>query len=308
MSALCLGPGRIMSGSDPPGLSQGPPTGSDPPSTPSQGPSKGMPSLPMGSPPNPLAERDPPSPLEAEPRLKQTRSDSSASDLSRERKFGLVPIPKFRGNQLPTNGEALRRVFYIKDSSGQATSIKSICETVFDEIQAIYEKIPCPVQKKSHAVEKLAKLHQAHRNMAKYDVKSAAKGLPDSKQAKFLESLNELFDISAKTAVDQIKMDRLRSEERIKEDLSFLKDQQTQRLGTFGRIDRTYNYRQEAWAKRSADEAQSLSTAREKLSSTSTSAADFVQSSDSEPEPGPSTKDSDYEPAKTRYKCTQYDL
>ena len=63
-----------------------------------------------------MAEHEPPSPLKNQPqdkKLKSLRSDSQTTTKTRE--FDLIPLDHFNTTMLPTNGEVLRRIFFLSD-------------------------------------------------------------------------------------------------------------------------------------------------------------------------------------------------
>ena len=60
----------------------------------------------------------------------------------------LTPIEKFDGLKFPTNGEVLRRYFYIKDHSSHSEISRNIAKIIYQEIEYIYLKVPCSMKVK----------------------------------------------------------------------------------------------------------------------------------------------------------------
>ena len=91
-----------------------------------------------------------------------TRSQSSAY----VRCFDLKPLEKFSGIQLPTNSDVLRRYFSIRDEFKNRPK-REIAGILFDELQQVWAKIPCPVMKKQSFTDKMIKLHDKWRDLTK---------------------------------------------------------------------------------------------------------------------------------------------
>ena len=77
-----------------------------------------------------MAEPDPQSPLKTQPEPRKLKSLRSGSKVAlKTREFNLIPLDCFNPAMLPTNGEVLRRCFFLQDET-KSRSIKSIAEQV----------------------------------------------------------------------------------------------------------------------------------------------------------------------------------
>ena len=209
-----------------------------------------------------------------------TRGATAINPVSVLRTFDSItlrPIAAFSGSKLPTNGEILERIFYEKDFSDTQNNkpTKSVIDYIFPEIEAIYQKVPCPMKRKDKCKAKILKLYDEWQRLSKH----VGKGQSDSTTVSFKEQLSILCDLSAQDAVDQIAVDRARTQAQRKEDIDFLQDQKTTRKGTLlPTIDKSYVKRME----RKEVRDQQVKSALNKSITTKPSASQ--ESSDSETE------------------------
>ena len=125
------------------------------------------------------------------------RSDTLLAENSLVRSFGLKPIPSFSGQDLPTNGQVLQRLFHMQDSAtNHKKPIKVMMRDVAEEMRVLYEKVPCEIQRKDHVLTLLMKLHTRYSDNAKNEQRDSM--VPGTKTAVFLDDLNKLCDISTK--------------------------------------------------------------------------------------------------------------
>ena len=75
------------------------------------------------------------------------------------RLFDLQPLERFSGLNLPSKRDVLQRFFYIRDNSISNRKSHSIATKIYEELQAIYAKVPVIMKKKSYCISKIEKLH-----------------------------------------------------------------------------------------------------------------------------------------------------
>ena len=220
-----------------------------------------------------------------------TRGATKINPISVLRTFDsmiLTPSAAFSGSKLPTNAEILERIFYEKDHGDTQNNkpTNSVIDDILPEIEAIYDKVPCPMKRKDKCKAKIVKLHDKWQNLSK----NIGNGLPNSAIISFKEELCSLCDLSAQDAVDQIGVDRARTPAQRKQDIDFLQDQKTTRIGKLQpTVDKSYVKRKERKEMRDQEVKSALSKPTTTKSSTTTS----HELSDSESEEK-EEQDSDY--------------
>ena len=81
------------------------------------------------------------------------------------------------------------------------------------------------------------KLHYHHRNLSRSKGRSSD---PGGKRASFVLELDQLFDIGAPDAIEEIQNNRLLSKEKKEEDIKFYIDQQNERRGHMSGHDKIF--------------------------------------------------------------------
>ena len=192
-----------------------------------------------------MAEREPPSPLKTQPEAKRPksqvlRSESESETKTKIRQFNLIPLDEFNPLMFPTNAEVLRRMFFLSDEK-KSRSKKSIADQVFKEMEVIYKKalaIERSTKKDFICVKQIEKLHEQFSNTTiNYN---PTKTQQQPKVQLFLDNLHKMCDIAPKDAEDQISKDRLRSQRKKDQDISFLNDQRTDRKQSLAKEDTAY--------------------------------------------------------------------
>ena len=83
--------------------------------------------------------------MESAPKKLRLDPITTRSQLSAHvRCFDLKPLEQFSGIQLPTNSDVIRIFFSIRDKFKLKTR-RDISEIIFDELQLVWAKIPCPL-------------------------------------------------------------------------------------------------------------------------------------------------------------------
>ena len=202
-----------------------------------------------------MAEPDPQSPLKTQPEPRKLKSLRSGSKVAlKTREFNLIPLDCFNPAMLPTNGEVLRRCFFLQDET-KSRSIKSIAEQVFHEMEDIYKRafaIERSTKQGKNCIEQICKLHEDYRNSTRNY--NPTKKQQQPKVQLFLENLRKMCDIAPKDAVSQINKDRLRSEKKKAEDIAFLNDQRNDRTEKLAKEDSAYTKKSDAKASRDSAE------------------------------------------------------
>jgi len=207
----------------------------------------------------------------------------------------------FPTTKLPSRGDVLRVLFHhhnemkmsLKDSVNKSASL----------LLPIWEMARIPTTGPNHVVERIHKLHGEWQGLKKNIRRSSATNLAN--QAKFQESLEDMFDVAHQDAMSIIK---------IEEDRLFLLAQREKgRRGKMAGVDRALTLKEERAMKRklaAENYALKVSTkaaataAAENLSSDDEHVSfHSSQSSDEDPEAGPSTPKSP-KPQRVRVRGT----
>ena len=202
-----------------------------------------------------------------------TRGATAINPVSILRTFDsmtLGPIASFSGSKLPTNAEILERIFYEKDFKDTQNNkpTKSVIDDILPEIEAIYAKVPCPMKRRDTCKAKILTLYDKWQKLSKH----VGKSLSESTTISFKEELLSLCDLSAQDAVDQIAVDRARTQSQRKEDIDFLQDQKTTRQGRLlPGVDQSYVKRKERKEVRDQQFKSALNKSTATESSTTTS-------------------------------------
>lgn len=196
----------------------------------------------------------------------------------------------FSNYKLPSRGDVLKVLFHYHTDKNM--SMKDSVDKSVSLLLPIWEMARIPTKAQNHVVEHIRKLHSDWQGLKKNISRNSATNL--SNQAKFKESLDDLFDIAHQDAMSTIS---------IEEDRLFLLAQREKgRRGRIGGVDRALALKEERAMKRKiaaenyALKVNSTAAATTKQApppSETISSDDDVrssQSSDAEPEAGPSTQ------------------
>ena len=178
-----------------------------------------------------MAERNPPTPLKNQPDSKRPRTPNivgAARNLSLTseskkweiRGIELVPLEKFDGNQIPTNAEVLRRLFFLREKSSKKP-FKDIAEIVFWELEEICGRalaIDKPIKQAKNAIKIMHDLYENFRTFYKLRGRTLS-----SNEKLFIDNLNKMCDIVSADAEEQIMSDNNRTAYTRTVDINFLK-------------------------------------------------------------------------------------
>ena len=210
-----------------------------------------------------MSEKHPISPSKATPPPKRPNSAQGnpittrrataivESDIRRFDSLMLRPIAAFDDRRLPTNGEVLQRLFYIKDKDSSFNCpTRALIDKILPEIQFIYSKVPCEMQRKDNCIRVITRLYDKWQRLSK---NVGQKCLSQSSIDDFKDELSKLCDLTAKAALDQIAVDRGRTPKQREEDIKFIQNQkQGDRSFTMEpTIDKSFAKRQERKTARS---------------------------------------------------------
>ena len=114
-----------------------------------------------------------------------------------------------------------------------------MAEEILEELQEIYQKVPCEMIIKRNGLDKICKLHKSYKTAVKN--KESSKRLADQIRLKdFKLKLHQICDlIGAKAIVNIQKSGYLTEKEKI-DDINFLLDQRSHRKMRFGPVDKKY--------------------------------------------------------------------
>ena len=140
------------------------------------------------------------------------------------------PSSSISGSQLPTKRQAFKYFLYLQclpENAGKPAVQQLAYETI-DAILPFWQMARIKVVTRQHAMQQFLKLHDRHRILMKSKGRTTD---PGGKRHAFVIELDDLFDIGAPDAIQEIESNRLLSRERKDEDIRFYKDQQTERKG-----------------------------------------------------------------------------
>ena len=140
----------------------------------------------------------------------------------------------YSNKQLPTNLEALKRLFYKKKTDLKGKPLQHAVQQVVQDIMEIWYLAKLPYIVMKNAVKKLEDLFNRWRLLQKSQKRMTDKEVQNRKE--FTDQLDLLFDIACPSWEKEISADRLKDEEEKEEDLRFLVDQRGPRelyLGEF---------------------------------------------------------------------------
>ena len=142
------------------------------------------------------------------------------------------PLNKLQSTQLPTRREALQRMQAVRATCPRAgrsaAHVNSdIALTVSEEIVQVWNKAAIPTAPKWRVAKRLRKLGEEYGALKKSATRQSA--TEQRKRQIFVKTLDGLFDVSADSAEQLIRNDRLRSKEAKSCDVKFLRDQKTKR-------------------------------------------------------------------------------
>lgn len=193
-------------------------------------------------------------------------------------------------NQLPTQRQVLQRFhYYLKESK----SVRDASHLTVEELAIVWSRAAVPLILKTHAVEKLEKIHNSWLLLKKNKGRHSS-AAQQEREIAFAAQLESLFDIAHADALTMI---------RIEEDRKFLDDQRTERKMFMSTEDKELAKKRERaeqrWLKEEARRKKVLALSSSAAAASATDSLAEYDSSD--------TDDSnDYQPtpAKKEHKQT----
>lgn len=158
-------------------------------------------------------------------------------------------IDKIKTHKLPSNGDILRRIFFLIK---EKLTVKEACNVVYSEISEIWDKAKIPMRDKQHVIRKMQKKYDHFRTLQK--TKSRQNQTQINKESFFQESLNDLFDVAHANALELMKNET---------DRLFLKAQREKgRRGYIGSVDNKSRMKEEKKRKRKEEEDRRIKRER----------------------------------------------
>lgn len=171
---------------------------------------------------------------------RQPRKRSQSSTRSSTEVFLVgYPSSSISGSQLPTNRQAFQYFLYLQglpENAGKP-SAQELAFTTIDAILPFWHMARIKTMQRRSAMLLFMKLHDKHRNLMKNRSRLCD---PGGKRDAFVLELDNLFDIGAADAIDEIRTNRLLSSEKKEEDIQFYRDQQTDRKGHMSGHDKIF--------------------------------------------------------------------
>lgn len=218
-------------------------------------------------------------------------ADSSAPVTRSQSTVWLVgePIATISGHKLPSNGDVIRRFFFIHRVENK--TVRESASVVTDEIDVFWNKARIPTKDRQHVISKVENLFGEWRKLLKGKCR---RSLPQvQKESAFVEELNNLFDVAHADAMQAIK---------IEEDKAFLEAQrQKGRRGFMAGVDTVLAGAEER--KQIREDARQTAVEKEKQRQTK-SALTTVGDSECETSEGECVASNDEEAQPSSSRCT----
>lgn len=112
-------------------------------------------------------------------------------------------LQAFTGNKLPSNGEVLRRLFYLIRTEEKA--VKDASRIVLDELKSFWEKARIPIIADRNAIPRIEKEYNVYRSLLKGKSRRSAPQV--QKEDAFKEKLQDLFDIAHADALQMMTIE-----------------------------------------------------------------------------------------------------
>ena len=147
---------------------------------------------------------------------------------------------RIAGSQLPTVRQMFRYFLHLQNDA-KIHKIKIINEEivyqVIDDVLVFWQMARIKTITRQNAATKFMKIVATHRNLSRHKARVED---PNGLRKKFEDELDKLFDIGSNDAVEEIKKNRLLSDEAKSEDIAFYLDQQTNRQAHMSRHDKVF--------------------------------------------------------------------
>ena len=141
-------------------------------------------------------------------------------------------VYSYSNKQLPTNLDALKRLFYKKKTDMKGKPLSDVVQKVVLDIMDIWYLAKIPFMQTKNATKKLENLFNKWRWLQKREKNTSAKDLENRKE--FSDKLGLLFDIASQDWEKKISTDRIKDVDERAEDLNFLVDQRGPRVRYLG--------------------------------------------------------------------------
>ena len=141
-------------------------------------------------------------------------------------------IDRISGAKLPSNGDVLRRLFFLTKNK---MNVKEASNIIYSELLDFWDKAKIPIRDKQHVLAKIKCKYEQYCSLQKSKYKKTEKQKCNENQ--FQDSLDNLFDIAHANALQIISNE---------EDRLFLEAQREKgRRGFMSGVDSTYSKQQE---------------------------------------------------------------
>ena len=234
-----------------------------------------------------------------EPAEKKSKVAGTATRSSTEVFLVGHPSASISGSKLPTNRQALQYFLYLKrDSPTQDNHV--IAYDTIDAIIPFWQMARIKTMTRQNAMLHFMKIHESHRKLARNKDRPTD---PQDKRKAFILVLDQLLDIGAPDAIEEINKNRLLSREKKEEDIRFYQDQQNKRLAHMSGHDKVFEMKSQQLQQRREREEERLQRELAKESTTVQESIEPDEENDDESpiddcdedymqeEPGPSQKD-----------------
>ena len=152
------------------------------------------------------------------------------------------PVLAFKPKpKLPTKGQVLKLLmFYRKSDKFKNASNGDLAELALEEVYKYWRLANIPGMAHWWAKNNVIKLLDSYRGLVKSN--SQKSETEEKKREKFINDLENLFDIASSEAEDILKKDRLLDAQSKSEDILFLEDQRGPRLGWINLEKKDFSY------------------------------------------------------------------
>ena len=140
-----------------------------------------------------------------------------------------LPLPFHGRPKLPTKGQALKLMLFLKKSNEfKSSSTAEVANKVLEEVLRYCKMANIPVLAHFRSKKWVIKIFDDYQKLLKH--KNRKTDTEEQKRVDFVEDLEKLLDIAAEDAEEKINKDRLLENEAKSEDVIFLEDQRGPRI------------------------------------------------------------------------------
>lgn len=156
------------------------------------------------------------------------------------------PSASISGSKLPTNRQVFQYFLYLKQDTPRENN-ESLAYDMVDAVLPFWNMARIKTVTRQNAMLNFMKMHEKHRKLCRNRGRESD---PEGKRASFCKELNRLFDIAAPDAIDEIRKNRLLTNEKKEEDVNFYTDQKGDRRAHMSGHDKIFESKSQQQSQR----------------------------------------------------------